>query len=289
MKRNIQQPTIDGVWYDGGNADEPLPAGDPSAPEKVTVELPRFVKVGYTDPQTGRKTTRELDMKTTTPAQVTELMSKGWRMERKAGDINREIDAKVRAIVGSGRGDAVTKEKVKGILEELRGAQDQELDPDLEEGDFSKVGKALKARDARIAKLEEMLTDFVEGQKEAVRRQGDYELEIKDALEAYPNLTEKDLVDSIKRLKTPPEQVAELADILSTLAAANVDVEKLPPAKRKEVYEKMQEELKDQAPPPPEGEAAEGGKKDEDGDDYYTAEGMKRKALKLLKERRGNK
>lgn len=270
-------------FCDGGDTEE-TPEEDGAT---VTVELPKSIKVGYTDP-TGNKVTKMLDVTGLSQEQITALLSKGTNYEQRLGDINRRVDIeaekKAAQKIASQRGLSVddVEKKIREVLAE--GAEKEPtVDMDaVKDGDYSSLVAALDHERNQRKKLESYITDKEEREAELNELYRTINTAIEDTVEAFPNLKTKSdaFVAQVKKLKLKDaEAIRELGELMSSLSREGVSLDKL----SKEDKEKLEKQIKDELetpPPPPEG--GSGAPKSDKDDVPLDADGMMARAQEVI-------
>jgi len=252
----------------------------------VSVELPKTIKVGYTDPD-GIKSTEELDVSKLSAEEIVTGLQKGRLVDKRQiiGDFNKRVEIRARELAAE-RGTPV-KEEVERILAENKTEEEPVVDVEaVKNGDITSVVKALDFEKNKRKRLETALTERDKQETLVVERTKEFNKNIGLAKEKY-GMDEKAiglLVAKIKKLEIEPEAVDELAAILSNLSTGGVDLSKLNKEDREKLEKQMKEEL--ETPPPPPGGGG-GGKakpaeKEEDDDIPTDLAGMMLKAERIV-------
>jgi len=271
-------------FCDGGNATEET--SEKKGEATVSVELPKTIKVGYTDPD-GIKSTEELDVSKLSAEEIVTGLQKGRLVDKRQiiGDFNKRVEIRARELAAE-RGTPV-KEEVERILAENKTEEEPVVDVEaVKNGDITSVVKALDFEKNKRKRLETALTERDKQETLVVERTKEFNKNIGLAKEKY-GMDEKAiglLVAKIKKLEIEPEAVDELAAILSNLSTGGVDLSKLNKEDREKLEKQMKEEL--ETPPPPPGGGG-GGKakpaeKEEDDDIPTDLAGMMLKAERIV-------
>jgi hypothetical protein len=271
-------------FCDGGNATEE--SSEKKGEATVTVELPRVINVGYTDPD-GIKSTEELDVGKLSVEQITAGIQKGHLVDKRQviGDFNKRVENRARELAAE-RGTSVEKE-VERILAVNKDEEEPVVDIEaVKNGDITSVVKALDFEKNKRIRLETALAEKDKQEELVVTRTEEFNKNIGIAKEKY-GLDEKAidlLVAKIKKLKIEPEAVDDLASMLSNLSTSGVDLSKLSKEDREKLEKQMKDEL--ETPPPPPGGGG-GGKakpaeKEEDDDIPTDLAGMMEKAERIV-------
>lgn len=271
-------------FCDGGN--ETDKTSEEKGEATVTVELPKVIKVGYTDPD-GIKSTEELDVSKLSVEQITAGIQKGHLVDKRQviGDFNKRVENRARELAAE-RGTSVEKE-VERILVASKDEKEPVVDIEaVKNGDITSVVNALDFEKNKRKKLEAALAEKDEQETLTVKKTIEFNKNIGLAVEKY-GLDEKTtgvLVAKIKKLNIEPEAVDDLAAMLSNLSTGGVDLSKLSKEDREKLEKQMKDEL--ETPPPPPGGGG-GGKakpaeKEEDDDIPTDLAGMMKKAEKIV-------
>lgn len=250
----------------------------------VTFNLPKVVKVGYTDPITGEKVVREKNISDLTPAEIVSAIQKSDRFEQKMGDINREIEKKAIELAEK-LADTKAEAKAQQLLAEIKRREtiiNDEMLEKIKEGDSESLLKIIKAQQEAVNDLRDLVVNMKKDMEISERLYREYNENIEKALNEYPDVDEKTLVDFVKRTKIDPELIGEAARTFSLLAKRDIDITKLNQKQRKELEEKVKKSLESVPPPPIEGDAIS--KKEKMVD--TSLEGMLDAAMKILEEER---
>jgi hypothetical protein len=271
-------------FLEGGNVTEET--SEKKGEATVKVELPKTIKVGYTNPD-GIKSTEELDVSKLSAEEIVTGLQKGHLVDKRQviSDFNQRVENRARELAAT-RGPSV-KEEVDKIL--AKNKEEEEPVVDLEAvkgGDVSSLVKALEFGNNKIKQLETALTEKNEQEALNVEKTNEYNKNIGIAVEKYgfDKKTTDLLVDTIKLLGIDPDKVDGLATIFSNLSTGGVDLSKL----NKEDREKLEKQMKDEleTPPPPPGGGgggkAKSAEKEEDDDIPTDLAGMMKKAEKIV-------
>jgi len=269
-------------FCDGGNANDET--SEKKGEATVTVELPRTIKVGYTDPD-GIKSTEELDVSKLSTEEIVAGLQKGRLVDKRQviGDFNKRVEIRARELAAT-RGTSV-KEEVDRILTKNKDEEEPVVDIEaVKNGDYSSLTATIKYSQDRVKRLETALTEKDEQETLIVERTNEFNKNIGLAKEKY-SLNEKTiglLVEKIKKWKIEPEAVDDLAAMLSNLSTGGVDLSKLNKEDREKLEKQMKEEL-ETPPPPPGGGGGGKAKPAEKEEDIPTdLDGMMKKAEAIV-------
>jgi len=252
-------------------------AGQADATDKVTITIPKTIKVGYTDPITGEKKVVEKSTTGMTSEELVAAIQKSDRFEQKMGDVNREIEK---------LSDEKAEEKARTILADIKAKEgaitDEAIDKALGSEGTKEIASVLKIYAKELARTNARIDEKEAQEKATSKLYSEYNKNIGAALVEYPNLNEDQFVNFIKETGIEPERIMVAAKTFSELAKRDVDVSKLPESERKKLEDKVRDNLKDLPPAPGEGSAV--GKKEKSLD--TTLEGMMDEAKRILEEER---
>lgn len=269
-------------FCDGGNATDET--SEEKGEATVTVELPKTIPVGYTDPD-GIKSTEELDVGKLSAEQIVAGIQKGHLVDKRQviGDFNKRVENRARELAAE-RGTSV-KEEVERILGENKNEEEPVVDIEaVKNGDFTSMVTAMKYSQDKVKRLETALTEKDEQESLNVQKTNEYNKNIRLAKEKY-GLDEKTidlLVAKIKKLKIEPEAVDDLAAMLSNLSTGGVDLSKLSKEDREKLEKQMKDELETPPPPPGGGGGGKAKPAEKDEDIPTDLDGMMKKAEEIV-------
>lgn len=228
------------------------------ADDTITVELPKKLKVGYTEPS-GTKHEKELDVTQLDGKQVADLLNKGAFAEVAKGDLNAQIK--------KAREDAITEtltkakslnaedvqKQIETYVSNLATEEVPELDEEaIKNGDYSSFVKVDKYNKKMISDLRNIISERDEQAKLNREFHNTYNKNIGQTLNDFPKLEEKWFVPLITKLEINPQAIHDFGELLNTLKSHGVDPEKLTSEQKKGLYEDLKKEY-ETPPPPPEG------------------------------------
>lgn len=269
-------------FCDGGDVTEET--SEKKGEATVHVELPKTIKVGYTNPD-GIKSTEELDVSKLSTKEIVAGLQKSHLMDKRQvmGDFNQRVEIKARELAAT-RGPSV-KEEVERILADNKTEEEPVVDVEaVKSGDISSVIKAMEFGNKKMKRLETALANKEEQETLNVEKANEYNKNIGIAIEKY-GLDKKTidlLVAKIKKLEIDPDKVDELAVMLSDLSTGGVDLSKLNKEDREKLEEQMKKELETPPPPPGGGGGGKAEPAEKEEDIPTDLDGMMKKAEEIV-------